>query len=288
VIAQYLNGAPTLPHLFGRVSEIAQAEYGFQRSVVLSLEAGMLRATHLRALVDPASDRLRRAILADPVPLRPGSAEAAFVRLAEGGRAESTQGASALRTACGIGEFALGAIIPDDTVLALLVVDRAKPEITAAERFAVQMLAQLVTRSVERLILRKRIDELSREIRYMMCSATALLSEGIEAPIAFSSEEGGAATLAPPARVGPQNAEELRNLFTHREWTIAREIISGKSNREIAAALQLSPETVKTYVSRVLRKLGAANRAEAAVRCLNLTAQSVDRPAPPRERPFVA
>jgi DNA-binding NarL/FixJ family response regulator len=37
------------------------------------------------------------------------------------------------------------------------------------------------------------------------------------------------------------------------------------SNSEIAAELMLSPETVKTFVSRILTKLGLPDRAQAVV-----------------------
>ena len=43
-------------------------------------------------------------------------------------------------------------------------------------------------------------------------------------------------------------------------------LAAGNSNREIAARLQLGTGTVKSYVERLLRKLGASSRAEAAAR----------------------
>jgi DNA-binding NarL/FixJ family response regulator len=43
----------------------------------------------------------------------------------------------------------------------------------------------------------------------------------------------------------------------------------GKSNKDIGAALDISEETVKTHVRHVLAKLGAENRAQAAVRALS-------------------
>ena len=47
-----------------------------------------------------------------------------------------------------------------------------------------------------------------------------------------------------------------------------RHVALGKSNKDIAVTLDISEETVKTHVRHVLAKLGAENRAQAAVRAL--------------------
>ena len=56
--------------------------------------------------------------------------------------------------------------------------------------------------------------------------------------------------------------------LTARERDVLRLIALGKSNREIAESLAIGEETVKTHVRHVLAKLGAENRAQAAVRAL--------------------
>ena len=47
------------------------------------------------------------------------------------------------------------------------------------------------------------------------------------------------------------------------ELTVLREIATGRSNKEIAAHLNVSPNTVKTHVSRLFEKLGARRRTDA-------------------------
>ncbi|MBB4914944.1 response regulator transcription factor [Streptosporangium saharense] len=53
--------------------------------------------------------------------------------------------------------------------------------------------------------------------------------------------------------------------LTPRELDVLRHISLGESNVEIAAALHVTRETVKTHVGNVLDKLGARDRTQAAV-----------------------
>jgi two-component system response regulator DesR len=51
--------------------------------------------------------------------------------------------------------------------------------------------------------------------------------------------------------------------LTDRERAVLRLAEEGRANRDIAAALDLSPGTVRNYLSEAAQKLGAANRIEA-------------------------
>jgi two-component system, NarL family, response regulator LiaR len=56
--------------------------------------------------------------------------------------------------------------------------------------------------------------------------------------------------------------------LTPREVEILRQLALGLSNKEIANALSISDETVKTHVGNVLSKLQVENRAQAIVQAL--------------------
>ena len=53
--------------------------------------------------------------------------------------------------------------------------------------------------------------------------------------------------------------------MTDREADVLRLVIAGLGNKEIAAALRLSPRTVEKHVENLRRKTGARSRTELAV-----------------------
>jgi len=56
--------------------------------------------------------------------------------------------------------------------------------------------------------------------------------------------------------------------LTERELDVLDKLAEGKANKEIARELDLSPETVKTYVKHILDKLGVHTRTQAAVQAV--------------------
>jgi NarL family two-component system response regulator LiaR len=66
--------------------------------------------------------------------------------------------------------------------------------------------------------------------------------------------------MMPPRDSLPQEGDAL----TTREREVLTLMVAGFSNPTIAENLTVSPSTIKTHVSHILHKLGAATRAEAA------------------------
>jgi len=69
------------------------------------------------------------------------------------------------------------------------------------------------------------------------------------------------------ANLGSGSGEPAGELgLTERELEVLRLVAAGRSNREIAAELFISPKTASVHVSNILGKLGVASRGEAAAR----------------------
>ncbi|HEV2781210.1 MAG TPA: response regulator transcription factor, partial [Actinophytocola sp.] len=92
-------------------------------------------------------------------------------------------------------------------------------------------------------------------------------------PAAREAAELGMTTLADtaarltlgsrPADDGPAPAEP--SPLTQRELEVLQLVARGLANKQIARTLAVSDKTVKTHVSNILAKVGAADRTQAAI-----------------------
>jgi DNA-binding NarL/FixJ family response regulator len=118
-------------------------------------------------------------------------------------------------------------------------------------------------------------EDVSEAIR---AGATGYLLKDIDSEqlrSAVRAAARGEATLAPTVarqvmdRVGRLPSSRTRdprlNSLTERELEVLAEVGKGLSNEEIGKALFISPETARTYVSRLLGKLSARDRSQLVV-----------------------
>jgi DNA-binding NarL/FixJ family response regulator len=68
-----------------------------------------------------------------------------------------------------------------------------------------------------------------------------------------------------PQRSGRRRAAERLSALSAREAQVASLVAEGLSNAEIGVRLHMSETTIKTYMSRILAKLGCANRVQVAL-----------------------
>jgi DNA-binding NarL/FixJ family response regulator len=93
------------------------------------------------------------------------------------------------------------------------------------------------------------------------------------------------AALPPPPSRAAELGPAARSPLTRRERETIALLARGLSNRQMAAALVLSPKTVEKHVSAVLHKTGTASRVAAVMTALDrgwLTRPG-DRPATGRQ-----
>ena len=96
--------------------------------------------------------------------------------------------------------------------------------------------------------------ELSRALR-LIVDGTIYVPSSISV---VGNEDDVSVVLLPPLRVSPEQ-------LSPRQKQVLELLVQGKSNKEIARALQLSEGTVKVHMAALFRVLGVTTRAAAAV-----------------------
>lgn len=98
---------------------------------------------------------------------------------------------------------------------------------------------------------------------YVFLIAAAFLALGIFLGARFI------ATPRPQSFDGNPQARAALGI-SPRELTVLERLAAGRSNKEIAAELNISPSTVKTHVARLFEKIGARRRTDAIARARDL------------------
>jgi len=107
-------------------------------------------------------------------------------------------------------------------------------------------------------------------IRLVLAGGTCYPGPLLHSPIRWSDESRPSATMpvdraVPPAASLSNRVEHSHIDFSPRELEVLTALGMGQSNKRIAFDLQLSENTVKAYISHIMRKLRATNRTQAAL-----------------------
>ncbi len=265
-----LRGSRDVGELLARGCDLALAESAFARAVVVAVDDDLLTAEAMDPPRTASSDVLRRQIVADPPTLRPGTIEAELIRRPERYPRAAGELPSVLAERFALERPAFGVVAPESSVVGLLVADGLDREPDEGDRFVVTLFGRMLSVVLEHVVMRARIAELSSELQHLTVTTQALAAEAFRGPVTIPVRGRHLPRFRTVDGPSAQVRDSARDLLTPREIEIAEQMSQGRSNREIADQLYLSPETVKDNVARIVRKLGAANRIDAAVRFLRL------------------
>lgn len=165
---------------------------------------------------------------------------------------------------------------------AVQVVDRLRPDIVLLDLRLTDMLAPEAIRAILDRVPDVRILLFTAYPEHAACEAA--LTAGACGIVVKDTERADLVDVIRRAMAGERvvcadlagdtgtlvNRKLREHGLTRREYEILRRVAMGETNPQIAQALGLTRNTVKTYLQRTLEKLGAHNRIEALTRANQL------------------
>lgn len=167
-------------------------------------------------------------------------------------------------------------IMPEGRVIGFLHADRYHQS-SPVDQFDLEVLSQFAEQYgqvLERTLLLERLDGLRRSVSSLTEVLNGTVSDCRGAVIDMSPEgdrSPSAVSLplqAMSASMRGATPAAPDSVLTSRELDVLKLMATGDTNARIATRLVISEGTVKSHVKHILRKLNAANRAEAVCRWL--------------------
>jgi DNA-binding NarL/FixJ family response regulator len=172
-----------------------------------------------------------------------------------------------------------------DGAQAIDLVDETSPDVVLMDvrmpnMSGLEATAQIKVRHPEVAIVMLTVSEDEADLfRAIKAGAQGYLLKNLEAPQLRTMLEGvargePAITPATAARIideflrTPGGSKQATQRLTEREVEVLQLVTAGQRNREIAAELGISENTVKFHLKNIVEKLHAQNRAELAARAV--------------------
>jgi len=140
------------------------------------------------------------------------------------------------------------------------------------DRDTLWAFAQGFGQIIERASLFGRLRAQREEVQRLLASADAVMQDLAGSEVQFHEGTSGHVEVTRTAAAmfaAPDS--RIERLLTRRQTEILGLMAAGETNLEIANRLVIAPGTVKTHVKHILRKLRAANRAEAVSKYFRMT-----------------
>jgi DNA-binding CsgD family transcriptional regulator len=172
--------------------------------------------------------------------------------------------------------YATAPLVVGATAIGVIHADRGpEQQLDVLDRDVLWEFATGLAQAYESASLRRTLRREHEQMRHFLEWLNARSGELTDAPVTLTTRSR--VPLPPPETLdhpapaqGRDDRVVFEGLLTRRELDVLRLLAEGKSNKAVASALVISDGTVKFHVNSILRKLHAANRAEAVSRYLRL------------------
>ncbi|HYF26033.1 MAG TPA: LuxR C-terminal-related transcriptional regulator [Baekduia sp.] len=272
-----LRGVASFDRLMQRAPEVIVTHLGFDRVIISRVEERLWIPVNVHVRGDPEwAERILAAAAGHTQPLDRMVIETEMVRRRGPVLVRDVQERQdvhlPIASTSDSRSYAAAPIMPEGSVIGFLHADhylsRRHPD--EFDRDLLFAFAEAFGLVVERTVLSGRLRAQGDRVRSLAASLEGVIEELRDAEVRLEgapAPTGEAAVRRAPA---PPADHRLASLLTTRELEVTRLLANGASNAEIANRLVISEGTVKSHVKQILRKLRAANRAEAASKYVRL------------------
>jgi DNA-binding CsgD family transcriptional regulator len=232
---------------------------GFDRAVMSRVE-GSSWVPRVLHTARGGSPELADLLTGLRIPLKAGLVETEVVRRKTPALVEDADGDArtyrALVQPGGLRSYVVAPVVVGDRVVGLVHADLldGRP-LTRVDRDLTQLFAECFGRAYEQAVLAERVAAQRERLRL------AFAGDGEQVEVPDPTVVRLTRAAAPTLSCVETRRDEA---LTSREREVLALLATGATNLHIADRLVVSESTVKWHVKRILRKLGAANRAEAA------------------------
>jgi DNA-binding CsgD family transcriptional regulator len=272
-----LRGLDRLDHVLDRGPEELCRTLGFDRAILFRIHSSEVIAERVVDQRDPAwAKQILALSKSNPAPLGHQLLETEMIRrrapiLVADPRNDPSTFKPLIEVTQTTG-YVAAPIMPQDRVIGFIHCDLhySARNVDEFDRDLLWAFTEGFGFALERTSLIERLRDQRRQIRQLVATTDAVVGEIGDASLELGTRENGSDPMAQTAAsifVAPES--RLNVLLTTRELEVLKLMASGATNGGIAQRLVISEATVKSHVKHILRKLRAANRAEAVFRYMS-------------------
>ncbi|MGI9161751.1 MAG: LuxR C-terminal-related transcriptional regulator [Mycobacterium sp.] len=274
-----LQGVKSIEQMLEK-APAALCRCGFDRVIISSIEESTWTVQRVHIQADPDwADEIARAGLDHPMQIDHMLVESGMVRRRTPILVDDVQSNpltnAAIRAASLSRSYVAAPIMADGRVIGMLHADcySSRRHVDRDDLAILGMFAEGFSYAFGRVNLVERLHLARNQIQRMARDVATAAEDLCTAQTTFGRrQDSGGDRPAPPVAASLAANTRIESLLSRREIEVLSLMTQGKSNREIATHLVIAEGTVKTHVKNVLRKLKAANRAEAVFRFMRMTA----------------